>query len=321
MLHVRPLAVTLAVSFWLSGLSPTALAQSPSEIEIEGADRLFKEALGLIEAGRYEQAAQKLEQSQRLAPGSGTLLNLADCYERLGRNLSAWKIFLQAAQLSHAAGKLDRERVAMERAIALRAQLGQFIIELPAMPGDSLRIILDGRDLPRTQWSAPIVVEPGPHRISASAPGRKPFEAPLASVEKGGTARVRIPELSPTQPTVAPELASPRRLDGQQLAAIIGAGVGVVGLGAGAVFALRSQSKHEESDRYCIGSVCSDPRGVDAMEEARSAGDRATLGVVIGAIGFGAAAALWFVRPLDPRTAGGAELAVAPGQMRLQAKW
>ena len=61
------------------------------------AEVLFDQGRKLMGQQRYEEAAHKLEQSESLDPGVGTLLNLADCYVHLGRTASAWATYRSAA--------------------------------------------------------------------------------------------------------------------------------------------------------------------------------------------------------------------------------
>src|SRR5260221_9700518 len=91
-------------------VAPDARAQpSPDDA---GAEALFLEGRRLMDAARFDEACAKFAASQKLAPGLGTLMNLADCEEHRGRTATAWAHFREAAAEAHEAGRTERERVA-----------------------------------------------------------------------------------------------------------------------------------------------------------------------------------------------------------------
>ena len=84
----------------ISGALP-AWAQ-PSAADKATAEALFDAALDLMRKGRNEEACPRLEQSHRIDPGIGTLLYLAECYEKTGRTASADPLQLSVYRLAWA---------------------------------------------------------------------------------------------------------------------------------------------------------------------------------------------------------------------------
>ncbi len=254
-----------------------------------------------MDAGRYAEACPKLETSERLSPASGTLLNLGDCYEHLGRIGSAWKAFEGAAARAKAGGKRERERVARERAASLVPRLSRVVLVAPRSVPVDLVVELDGAPLAVVTWGAPLVVDAGAHTLVARASGRRSFSTTLGPVAEGQTLSFQMPELAhPSDSYSLSGSSAPAssRIDGQRLGAIVSASIGAAGLVAGSAFGLKSISRHSKSDEHCPEGRC-DQRGVDAMDEARTAGNWATAGFIVGGVGLTAASLLWFVRPFS----------------------
>ena len=77
------------------------------------AQALYDEARQLVAAEKFEQACPKFKASYELDPAGGTLLNLADCYERQGKTAQAWTTFkdaLEAARHDHVVGAPEAVR-------------------------------------------------------------------------------------------------------------------------------------------------------------------------------------------------------------------
>src|SRR3954471_6278553 len=76
---------------------------------------LFAQGRELIAHGDYQSAATKFEGASNLLRTYGILINLAECYEKLGRTASAWSVWLEARSVAHAARKVEDEQRAAER--------------------------------------------------------------------------------------------------------------------------------------------------------------------------------------------------------------
>src|SRR5690242_14012919 len=143
------------VVFALAGtaLLPRAAAAQTSG-ESATAQALFDQARTLMDQGHAEEACPKFEESQRLDPGSGTLLNLARCYEQTGRLASAWSKYLETVAAAKNVGNAGREAEARARAEALKPRLANLSVTPAAALRNvqGLEITRDGAPVGSAQW-------------------------------------------------------------------------------------------------------------------------------------------------------------------------
>jgi hypothetical protein len=196
---------SLLVVAFTGALAPAAQAQ-PTE-----AERLFQEGRDALLAERFSEACPKLEQSQRLEPRVGTLLNLAACHESLGMVATAWDEFKQAREAAHAEGRAAQEAFATERVEALAPRV-PWITITPREPVAGIAVALDGEPLDPDEWAVPVAADPGLHVLVAAAPGHAPQEVrfELAEGERETVsiaALVKLPEPAPRpKPTPRPRV-------------------------------------------------------------------------------------------------------------------
>lgn len=174
----------------------TAPASAQSASDSATAQALFDSAKALMSAGKYSEACPVLEESQRIEARSGTLLNLAACYEQVGRLASAWSTFLEAATLAKATGNIEREQGARERAAALVPRLSKLTIGAPSAtvtPG--LEIRRDGKLIGAAQLGLALPADAGAHTVSVRAPGRKPWRTTVTVQSGASIAQVNVPDL------------------------------------------------------------------------------------------------------------------------------
>src|SRR5664280_1157837 len=116
--------ILLKAGAFSSGLVVVATALSAhSQLNSAAARQLFDEARNLVRQERYAEACPKFEQSYQWDPGIGTLFNLADCWQHLGRTASAWAKFRDVADEAARTNQKAREQVAAKRAAELLNQL------------------------------------------------------------------------------------------------------------------------------------------------------------------------------------------------------
>ncbi|WP_437667487.1 hypothetical protein [Sorangium sp. So ce1182] len=318
--HQRSIARSVGLGLCAALISGALPAQAePSAAEKAAAEALFDGALDLMKQGRNAEACPRLEQSYRIDPGIGTLLYLAECYEKTGRTASAWATFRQAMSESRAAGQAERSRKAQARAARLEPLLSKLNVsvaaETAAIEGFSVRV--DGKALERSLFGIAMPRDPGEIAIEASAPGHETWTTTVKLGDDKAEANVEVPPLkklaapatapaeppgaaaSPAEPSAPPRAAAPPAGSGGDTTRLIGlivGGAGVVGLGVGTFFGVKAISKNGDAEGYCKGgSTCEDRRGVTLTEEASSAATVSNIAFGVGAAAAVGGAVLYFV--------------------------
>ena len=214
----------LSAAILCGGARPAAAQPTPEDAAL--ATTLFQDGRALMAGGRIAEACPKLEESQRLDPGGGTLLNLALCHEQAGRLARSWSEFNDAAAVARRDGRRDRELAADSHAAALWPRLSKLTVVVPPLSMvQGLRVDWDGREMDRAAWSTAIPVDGGEHVVRATAPGRRPFTKTVVVADASDAQTVEVPVLEAALPVAVedrPRQSSPP-------AAIPGSPVAVVG--------------------------------------------------------------------------------------------
>ena len=301
----------------------------PTREDRAAATALFDEARKLADAKKYAEACPKFEAAMRLDPGMGTLFNLSDCFEQIGRTASAWSGFREVASMAKAENRPDREKVARDRAAALEPKLSKVRIAVPAdLAGATMTITRDGSPLPSALVGSPVPFDPGAHVIRVVVEGKEPWETKINVPAQGGLLDVQVPALAPRKdgppavtgsPTAAPLVtgsALPTTTAGpvasgtpwvnprpwQKPLGIAALAAGVVGLGVGVGFGFIAKSTFDESNKSDCDvktNVCNDAglkTRLDAVDQGNIGTAIGVAGGVIGAAGL----ALWIFSPSPP---------------------
>lgn len=312
-------AARLVVGLLLSALwARGALAQTTTPRDTEHAEELFSQALRLMQADHCQGAIPLFLESQRTDPAAGTLANIATCYARLGRTGSAYSTYLQAAQAASLENKPTLQQQANQAAAALLPVLTRLrVVTLDSSVLPELKI--NGRII--RDWSDPIPLDPGESTIEASAEGYEPWRRVLSAQGDGALLVLEVPSLrryatGPKQAFTSLDTRSPGPVSNRRMArtdlgpyAVIAASVGVTGLALGTVFALNALSKQNSADAYCDGRYCT-PTGLHLQQQANDRATIASWSALIGVVGLGTAATLWFLSPSNHQDVQG--LALSP---------
>lgn len=314
----RALGILAAFLSW-GGIANAQSARTALAIQ------LFDDAQKLMASDHAVEACPKYAESQNLDPQLGTLLHLADCYERVGKTASAWSRFKDAAELA-AMRRDPRERAARAEIAKLESKLSKLVIVVGASAPAELVIRQDGTPVPRAAWSSPLPVDPGTHEIRAEAPGFVAWRSTVEIHTSASTVRVVVPELVPTAAESAPRDAAPSAPSSAVSASLVASprdptshsaapalsraprsgsesssgttrtalefvsgGIGLAGVATGIVFAVRRSSKLSDREAVCGRDfVCKvdDPGAPARIEQlTREARSASTLSTVGFAVG------------------------------------
>ena len=320
----------------LSALSAARIAEAQVSAEEKAtAEAVFEEGMRLIKQGNFADACPKFEMSQRVEPAVGTMLYLAECYEKTNRTASSWAMFREAASLAETSGQTERMKTAQARAARLEPRLSWLTIEVAKdalVPGLQVRrnSVLVSTELSGT----PTPVDPGEVLVDASAPGRLPFSTKVKVAAKARVA-VTIPALSPAPeaapaavpPPVAREasaatvpadsvspapaptpVSTPASAERASLVPWIVGGAGVVALGVGSYFGLRAISNADQARETCPNGLCNDAQGEAAANDAHTQATISNVCFVLGAAAVATGAVLYFTLP----TKGGKQVGMLP---------
>jgi hypothetical protein len=308
-------------------LAQTASAESGGASNRAAAEALFNQGRSLVASGKFAEACPKFEASQQLDPGLGTLLNLAECYEKLGKTASAWAEYREAIPLARASGSKVRQDLATQRAQALESRLATLTIRAVSGGDDSAQLSIrrDGISVQPAELGSPIPVDPGAHTIEAEAPGKQTWTSTVQIADAAKVA-VDVPALTPLAVAAATTPASAKPVETppldqsshassgskQHTAAIIVGALGVVSVGVGTVFGLSASSKWSDAKSHCTAYPYGcDQQSLDARSSASSKASLATAAFIVGGAAIAGAVVLWVTA--DSSQEKGVAVAIAPG--------
>jgi hypothetical protein len=321
-------------------ISVAVATGAPAEAQVQtpapggsnvAAEALFEDARALVAAGNFADACPKFAESERLGPSVSTLINLANCWEKVGRTATAWAAYREAASAANAAGRKDYLATALKHADSLAPKLARLTLTVP-QPVPGMQVKRDGVVVESAEWGSGIPVDTGTHSIEASAPGRKSWQAALEVAQDGAQASVTVPPLeeapnppapppavptpaaaSPAQSPATPQASEDTSAAGggatQRTIAVVVAGLGVVGLGVGTAFAIIAKNKY--GDSKANGQCPTDPNicnatGVSERNTAIDDGNVASVAFGVGVAALAVGGVLWFAAPHGSRPASAA---------------
>ncbi len=250
-----------------------------SESDQSPALRLFFEGKKLLDGGHPTEACPLLAKSDALDPEVGTKMNLARCYEAVGKTASAyttWRLAAAAASQKAAIEATDadrkkqsaREAYATARVAALGPRLLHvaFRVSEPAETGVDVR--LDGEPVTRDQWDAALSIDPGVHKVVVVAPSKKEWSRAFEVDEVNGPlVLIVVPPLVAVPVAGAATEASENPLRSTALALEVVTGVGVL---AGSGFGIAAIVGQNNLTPDCSPSLNCNAQGMSKLSAVKT---------------------------------------------------
>lgn len=303
----------------------TARAQSGDSSAL--AEQLFNQGRDLAKANRWSEACPKFEASLRYDPVLGTRLNLATCYERIGKLASAWAHYRDSIDVAKKAGDTKRQDYAKIQAAALEPRLAKLTITAPAKAPAGFTVTRDGTPLEAGAFGAALYADAGPHEIVASAPSFKSFTRTVILVD-GAADTLVIPDLEPAvaapppttvkPPTDEPVVDTAPATSSKRKYIALGAGAaGVAAIGVGLFFGSKASSGFDDAKALCGEELVCDnaadlAKANDLMSDARSKATISTVLVIGGGAAIAAGAVLYLTAPRAKERAASARITPVP---------
>lgn len=239
----------------------------------------------LAQEGKCDEALPHLVESLRLDPKAITLINLADCEEKVGKLTSAMGHWVDARARAQAEGLRPIEEEATARATALEPRLARLTIVLaPTAPAEVV-VERDGVVLGAPSMGIPLPLDPGPHAIVVKATGRADATSQI-TLGEGESMRIELDAGSSTDvatPTPPRGDAAPARALSPLV--YVGFGVAAAGAVAGSITGVMALGAGRDAEASCPELRCRDPRAVDDVESGRTLGTISTVSFIVAGAG------------------------------------
>ncbi len=283
-----------------------------------GAEAAFGRGREMLKVGKYAEACEAFEQSQRLRPQPDTQFNIALCTEQLGKLATALVLYRQLAQTLDTASRRAKsaELAAQLEPRVARAQIrvGEARKRTRRPPPDlQLRVngvlITNYNDLP---------IDLGLNEVTAIAPGFLDWSGQVTAEEEaqrvkltidlerdpdatagGGPANPEPPSGPGEEPVVRPPSSNRKAYGAITLA------MGGVALGGGLMFGYLARTAWNDAKAICGGDrMCTDDQFLKAdslRDKASSRGTVATVMSIAGGVAVVVGVALYVTAPTSSK--------------------
>jgi tetratricopeptide (TPR) repeat protein len=302
---VGPLSPHVAV-----GAPPAASTASDAD---DAAKVKFAAAVKLHKAGKFEEALGLFRELVQTTASPNARLYVALCLEQLGKNVEAYKEMLHTMKDAGARsdGKYEQTRDAAESELAvLNVRVAKLVVTVVDSP-PGLAVTVDGVPVDASDIGGSLLLEPGAHKIEASA-DHQATQVRDVHLDVGETRAVALAFDKPTSEPAGTKMAGPAtptmKWAGYGAAAVSGGGLVVF-----AVAGLMARGKYNSLREHCGEMRCVDPNYQDDIDSGKSLQTVANVGLVVAVAGGVAAGALIYWGSRDGGTPSRVTAAPLPG--------
>jgi hypothetical protein len=294
---------TVATGVGIALLGALLSMTTPASAAPGEAQQRFEEGRALLKEGRAAEAIPKFVASIASEPTLAALLNLADCYERIGKLASAHARFRQAQELAKNTAPVHADE-ARKRAEILEPRLSTITLLPPAQP-EGVRVWLDGVEVPSTDWGKPHPYDQGSHEVIAqdSKGARRKSVVTLGAEAAHVTAPIEIPTPEAKSVVLPPPPPPPRAEPDSPMPTVglVTGGVGVASLVVGTITGIVALGASSDLKSQCATypKCPADQRGAltDLDDRARTFGTISTITIIAGAVLVATGAVIYFTSP------------------------
>ncbi len=260
----------------------------PGGSALVAARELFREAGQDADAGKFGLALEKYRRVAAVKETGQVRFNIARCEEQLGQIASAladYELVERDLRDGHGDAENDLRNTSRDRGNALRPRVPRLTLSAPPPEPPNFVVRLDGVVIADAALGVPLPVDPGRHRVEASAGGRLPLTAEFELHEKEARRIYVTLEKSAAEQQAAATGGTSSGSGGSTQRALgwIAIGGGVV-MGALAVVFLAEHNsivsdvtaKGACPDGHCVSS------GALASAQGRQSGADTTAGLSVG---------------------------------------
>jgi hypothetical protein len=186
---------TVVTSVALAAFFLATPRSAHADANTAAAEAAFQRATKLRADGKWAEACDAFDQSNKLDPQFGTAFNLGGCYLQIKKLVAAWSVYSELAQKDTNAG---RKAKSAELVAQLQPRLSWIKIEAPATKPDGFSVTVDGESAVQL-LGVETPYEIGTHQVVATASGMETVTKSVVIESEGQHVSVVIPAMSPVQ--------------------------------------------------------------------------------------------------------------------------